>query len=110
MDKKQIARVWVDDHAVYAETVDGLRASYAFAQWPSLHDATDAQRRDFHLSYYGIHWPQINEDINFEGMFHDAGLCEITETEDSVYYTKPYETNIDSPLPSAAEMPGKYGE
>ena len=104
-DKKQIARVWVDSHAVYAETTDGLCASYEFAQWPRLRNASVVQRQDFYLSYHGIHWPQVDEDLSFEGMFHDAGLCDITDTEDSVYYSAPYDTEEDSPLPSAAEEP-----
>ena len=70
MDRKYIARVWVDDNAVYAETTDGLRASYEFAQWPRLRNATAAQRQAFELSYGGIHWPDIDEDLSFEGMFH----------------------------------------
>lgn len=102
-DKKQIARVWVDDHAVYAETTDGLMASYEFAMWPRLRNANDAQRRDFSLSYLGIHWPSIDEDLSFEGMFHNAGLCDITDTEDSVYYCTPYNTDEESSLPTAAE-------
>ena len=74
MDRKYIARVWVDDHAVYAETTDGLRAGYEFAQWSRLRNATATQRQAFELSYGGIHWPDIDEDLSFEGMFHDAGL------------------------------------
>ncbi|MBP3763221.1 MAG: DUF2442 domain-containing protein [Bacteroidales bacterium] len=110
MGKKQIARVWVDDHAVCAETTDGLRASYEFAQWPRLRNATDAQRRDFYLSYHGIHWSSLDEDLCFEGMFHDAGLCDITPTEDSVYYSAPYGIDDDAPLPTAAEEPAGYGK
>ena len=109
MDRKYIARVWVDDHAVYAETTDGLRASYEFAQWPRLCKATAAQRQAFELSYGGIHWPDIDEDLSFEGMFHDAGLCDITPTEDSVCYLAPYNTE-DEPLPTAAEEPAEYGK
>jgi hypothetical protein len=70
-----ISKVWVDDSRVYAETTDGLRASYAFSDWSRLANATDEQRRDFHLSYSGIHWPQIDEDLSFEGMFRDNNLC-----------------------------------
>ena len=79
-----IEKVWTDDERVYARTKDGLVASYAFSQWPRLKDATKGQREDFQLSYGGIHWPQLDEDLSFEGMFHDAGLCEITPSEDSV--------------------------
>ena len=81
-----IEKVWTDEERVYARTKDGLVASYAFSQWPRLKDATKEQREDFQLSYGGIHWPQIDEDLSFEGMFRDAGLCEITPSEDSVCY------------------------
>ena len=76
-----IAKVWVDYTHVYAETTDGLRASYAFSDWERLAHATDAQRRDFYLSYGGIHWPQIDEDLSFERMFEDNGLDFAAEPE-----------------------------
>lgn len=67
-----IACVWTDDTHVYAKTTDGRQASYAFSEWPRLANATPEQRSDFHLSYGGIHWPQIDEDLSFEGMFRDS--------------------------------------
>ena len=82
----KIAKVWVDNTHVYAETTDGLRASYAFSDWERLSHATNEQRHDFYLSYSGIHWPQIDEDLSFEGMFLDNHL--ITSSQDAVtlYY------------------------
>ena len=68
-----IVKVWVDAARVYAEAADGFCASYAFSDWERLAKATDAQRRDFYLSPSGIHWPQIDEDLFFEGMFRDNG-------------------------------------
>ena len=81
-----IDKVWTDDERVYARTKDGLVASYAFSRWPRLRDATKEQRDDFHLSYGGIHWPQLDEDLCFDGMFHDAGLCALSPSEYSVCY------------------------
>ena len=86
MTKHKISRVWVDSQNVYALTEDGLQASYPFEMWRLLREATQEQRQQFYLSYLGIHWPLIDEDLSFEGMFADAGLCERTPTEDSVYY------------------------
>ena len=80
-EQLKIAKVWVDDTHVYAETADGLRASYAFSEWARLAHATDAQRHDFYLSYGGIHWPQIDEDLSFEGRFEDNGLLFAAEPE-----------------------------
>ena len=81
-----IDKVWVDDTRVYARTFDGLVASYRFADWKKLREASPDQREDFYLTYSGIHWPQIDEDLSFEGMFADAGLCERTLREDAVCY------------------------
>ena len=81
MEQMKIAKVWVDTTHVYAETTDGIRASYAFTDWPRLATATDAQRQDFHLSCFGIHWPQIDEDLSFEGMFRDNHLCNALSAE-----------------------------
>lgn len=81
-----IKKVWVDTTAVYAMTTEGTVAKYDFAQWPSLEKATNEQREDFYLSYSGIHWPQIDEDLSFEGMFAHANLCQRTQNEDAVVY------------------------
>lgn len=88
--KHKIQRVWVDDTSVYALTEDGLQASYPFSMWPRLANATPEQRQNFYLSHTGIHWPNIDEDLSFEGMFAHAGLCERTETEDAIYYEADY--------------------
>lgn len=86
MLKHRVKRVWTDDKAVYAETYDGLTASYNFSEWKRLADATPEQRNDFYLTYSGIHWKDIDEDLSFEGMFASEGLCSNTVCEDSVYY------------------------
>lgn len=86
----RINKVWIDGESVYASTEEGLLASYPFVMWPRLAKATVEQRQDFYLSYSGIHWPQIDEDLSFEGMFSNAGLCERSEAEDSVYYPGSY--------------------
>ena len=88
--KHKIQRVWVDDTRVHALTEDGLQSSYPFSMWKRLAKATPEQRQNFYLSYAGIHWPDIDEDLSFEGMFADAGLCERTTTEDAVYYETEY--------------------
>lgn len=86
--QRYIDKVWVDDTRVYAKTKDGLVASYNFSDWDRLRNADQSQREDFYLSYSGIHWPQIDEDLSFEGMFSKAGLCDRTMTEDAVCYIK----------------------
>lgn len=83
--QQDIAKVWVDDTHVYAETNDGKQARYAFSEWPRLAQATNEQRRDFYLSYGGIHWPQIDEDLSFDGLFQDNGILFVAEDEAPEY-------------------------
>lgn len=66
-------------------TETGLTANYTFSQWPKLAKATRKQREDYQLSYSSIHWPRIDEDLNFESMFDANGLCPITEAENAFY-------------------------
>ena len=103
--KHKIQRVWVDDTRVYALTEDGLQASYPFSMWKRLNNALPEQRCNFYLSYTGIHWPDIDEDLSFEGMFAAAGLCERTLTEDSVYYETDYmrKTGAEEEMGKVAE-------
>lgn len=86
MERKHVLKVWVDDGNVYVQTVDGLTVSTPFAKWPRLANATKPARENFQLSYLGIYWPDLDEDLSFEGMFAEEGLCKFTVHEDSVVY------------------------
>lgn len=86
MVRRYIKRVWTDDTAVYAESHDGAVASYPFAMWKKLAAADKEQREHFVLTYGGIHWPQLDEDLSFEGMFAFSGIGECTVSEESVVY------------------------
>lgn len=86
MERQRIQKVWVDDKCVYARTSNGLVANYPFSMWKHFEGSTPSRRQDFYLSYSGIHWPQLDEDLSFEGMFAQAGLCTRTETEDTIYW------------------------
>ncbi|MCR5455435.1 MAG: DUF2442 domain-containing protein [Bacteroidales bacterium] len=70
---KNIYKVWTDTSYIYAETADGQIAKYAFADWRTLSNATEQQRKNYYLSYSGIHWDELDEDLSFNGLFHDNG-------------------------------------
>ena len=82
----RIIDVWTDDLRVYARAEDGSVASYAFEQWERLKNATKEQRDYFSLSFSGIHWPQLDEDLSFTGMFINSGLCSPSTPEEAYYY------------------------
>ena len=51
-----------------------------------LKNATKEQRDFFSLSFSGIHWPQLDEDLSFTGMFINSGLCSPSTPEEAYYY------------------------
>lgn len=86
MEQYRVNKVWVDDARIWAETTNGWRASYPFARWQRLAHATQEQRKNFSLSRYGIHWPELDEDLSFAGLFCDAGVCKLSKEENDVFY------------------------
>ena len=56
------------------ELMDGRTISVPLAWFPRLQDATPEQRNvwEFCGGGYGIHWPEIDEDISTEGLLRGA--------------------------------------
>ncbi|MDE5871951.1 MAG: DUF2442 domain-containing protein [Muribaculaceae bacterium] len=69
MNKTDVNKVWLDDYAVWVELIDGRRAKEDFADYSRLSSSTPSQRKNFRLSHFGIHWPELDEDLSFEGFF-----------------------------------------
>ena len=86
MEQYRVSKVCVDDTHIWVETTNGWKAGYPFSQWHQLAHASQEQRQKFFLSRYGIHWPELDEDLNFYGMFADAGFCKHGINDDVVYY------------------------
>lgn len=104
--KHQVSKVWIENASICVSTIDGLQANYAFSMWPRLAKATEELRANFYLSYSGIHWLEIDEDLSFEGMFAHAGLIERTAEEDAVYYVPPVPYEVpESSTGMVAEAP-----
>lgn len=72
MNKSQITKVWLDDCAIWIELKDGRKAKENFADYTRLASSTASQRQNYQLSYFGIHWPEIDEDLSYEGFFRKA--------------------------------------
>lgn len=64
---EKIARVWLTEDAVCIRTESGREASEYFADYPRLRHATAQQRDNYVVNAFGIHWPDIDEDLSFEG-------------------------------------------
>lgn len=72
-DERAIAAHFTDTHLA-VDLRDGRTISTPIQWYPSLRDASPAQRSNWRLigSGIGIHWPDLDEDLSVEGML--AGL------------------------------------
>ena len=68
----RIVRVEVSDDTITAHLVDGRVISVPLAWSWRLSDATATQRANWRLigEGYGVHWPDVDEDISAEGMLN----------------------------------------
>ncbi len=53
---------------------DGRTITVPLAWYPRLYNATAAQRKNWRVAGggYGIHWPDIDEDLSTEGLLRGA--------------------------------------
>ena len=64
-------KVWFENGRINILTDDGRAGCLPVRLFPRLYNATEAQRRNYTLSHFGIHWPDIDEDLSYDGFFHE---------------------------------------
>jgi Protein of unknown function (DUF2442) len=70
----RVKAVAVDRDRLSVELMDGRAISVPLVWFPRLANATPEQRANFEVAGggYGIHWPEIDEDLSTEGMLRGA--------------------------------------
>ena len=66
-DTIEIDKIGFENNQIYILTKDGRKASHPLKWFPRLENAPEKQRKHFELSPFGIHWPDIDEDLSYEG-------------------------------------------
>ena len=71
---ERVADVRCDDASLIVDLADGRTISAPLAWYPRLLHATPEQRADWQRAGggYGIHWPQIDEDLSTEGLLRGS--------------------------------------
>ncbi len=66
--------VVVEDARLVVDLMDGRTIAVPLAWYPRLANATPKQRNHWQLAGggYGIHWPDIDEDLTTEGLLRGA--------------------------------------
>ena len=70
----RVKTVSVDEDELSVGLMDGRRITVPLAWYPRLANATPAQRAHWEISGggYGVHWPEVDEDLSTEGMLRGA--------------------------------------
>ena len=71
----KIEKIWLSDDAVWVRRDDWAEASESFFDYPRLKFASSKQRACFIVDDFGIRWPELDEDLLFEGFFRVLNLC-----------------------------------
>jgi len=68
----RVKEVSVTEELITFSLVDGRVVSVPLAWSWRLSEATPAQRNNFEIigDGYGVHWPDVDEDLSAEGMLH----------------------------------------
>ncbi|MBR4788168.1 MAG: DUF2442 domain-containing protein [Bacteroidales bacterium] len=72
-----IEKIWLTEDAVWIRTADGKEACEFFADYPRLKFASPEQRAHYVADGFGINWPDIDEDLSFEGFFSSKYRTEL---------------------------------
>ena len=69
-----VVDVRFDDDTMSVDLVDGRTITVPMAWYPRLLDATPGQRRNWQPcgGGFGIHWPDIDEDLSTQGLLAGA--------------------------------------
>ena len=70
----RVKEVSVTDELITFHLVDGRVISVPLAWSWRLTDATREQKNNYEIigGGHGVHWPDVDEDISVEGMFHSV--------------------------------------
>jgi len=98
--KNEIKNVWLTDEAIYIETTDGRKEKELFSEFPRLRFATPEQRNEYRLDFFGIRWEMLDEDLSYDGFFHNK----TTDSSLGETFKKLYGINI-SAISRRAGMP-----
>lgn len=78
----RVKDVRVGDETLTVDLADGRTITVPIAWYPRLLHATPAQRSNWRISGagFGIHWPDVDEDLSTEGLLRGAPAPRVPRT------------------------------
>ncbi len=71
---ERVRNVEVSEDALSVALMDGRTISVPLVWYPRLLNASETQRKNWVIAGggYGIHWPDVDEDLSTEGLLRGA--------------------------------------
>jgi hypothetical protein len=71
---ERVADLDISEDTLSVRLMDGRTISVPLVWYPRLLNATEAQKNNWQISGggYGIHWPDVDEDLSTEGLLRGA--------------------------------------
>ena len=71
---ERVSDVRFEDDRLIVDLADGRTIAVPVAWYPRLENATAAERANWEVAGagYGIHWPDVDEDLSTEGLLRGA--------------------------------------
>lgn len=79
---ERVSEVHVSEDALIVDLMDGRSISVPLVWYPKLLNASPEARKHWEVcgGGYGIHWPDIDEDLSTEGLLRGAPAPRLVET------------------------------
>ncbi len=77
---ERIKDVHFTENTLSIDLADGRTITVPLAWYPRLLRATPAQRENYRITGagYGVHWPDVDEDLSVEGLLRGAPTLQVT--------------------------------
>ena len=73
------SRAWHQDGFIVIQMESGVEIRFPVAKNPRLAHGTSTQLNRIELSPFGLHWPDLDEDLSFRGL-HDGNFGQHQKT------------------------------
>jgi hypothetical protein len=67
----KIDKLWFEDNKIFIRTTSEEILWQSLLWYRRLLEASEEQRNNYYISYSGIHWSEIDEDMSFESFYYD---------------------------------------
>lgn len=62
-----VDKVWFTGDHIYLRTKNGNEKGMPLRWFPRLQNATEAERNDYEMRIWGLHWKKLDEDLVIPG-------------------------------------------